>query len=118
VPLDHAYDPPAADADLPAQVVGDGGSGLPAGWLATNVSVYSARGGTPLEVRRDGVVVGGLLATVGERSAMVLTSRLAPGAHETWTVTVPAPSGALTVRTTPTLTGPGSVSGSCTDAQG
>jgi hypothetical protein len=49
---------------------------------------------------------------------MVLTSRLAPGAHETWTVTVPAPSGALTVRTTPTLTGPGSVSGSCTDAQG
>jgi outer membrane murein-binding lipoprotein Lpp len=118
VTLDLAYDPPADVADLPAQVVGDGGSGLPAGWLATNVSVYSARGGTPLEVRRDGVVVGGLLATVGERSAMVLTSRLAPGAHETWTVTVPAPSGALTVRTTPTLTGPGSVSGSCTDAQG
>jgi outer membrane murein-binding lipoprotein Lpp len=117
VTLDLAYEPPADVADLPAQVVGDGGSGLPAGWLATNVSVYSARGGTPLEVRRDGAVVGGLSGVVGERSATVLTSRLAPGARETWTVTVPAPSGALTVRTTPTLTGPGSVSGSCS-AQG
>lgn len=117
VTLDLGYDPPADVAELPAQVVGDGGSGLPAGWLATNVSVYSARGGTPLEVRREGAVVGGLSAVVGERSATVLTSRLAPGTRETWTVTVPAPSGSLTVRTTPTLTGPGSVSGSCS-AQG
>ncbi len=113
VTLDLAYDPPADVADLPAQVVGDGGSGLPVGWLATNVSVYSARGAGPAEVRRDGAVVGGLSGAAADRTVTVLTSRLAPGARESWTVTVPAPVGELTVWSTPTLTSPGLTAASC-----
>ncbi|HEY0188787.1 MAG TPA: DUF4012 domain-containing protein, partial [Cellulomonas sp.] len=113
ITVDLVYDPPDDVADLPAQVVGDGSSGLPTGWLATNLSVYSARGSAAPEVRRDGLVVGGLTGTAAERSVAVLASQLAPGEQETWTVTVAAPDGALTVWTTPTLTGPGSVSASC-----
>lgn len=115
VTVDLTYDPPDDVADLPAQVVGDGSSGLPAGWLATNLSVYSPRGADAgsVEVRRDGAVIGGLSGTTAERDVQVLTSRLAPGGHEVWTFTVPAPDGALTVWTTPTLTGPGLVSATC-----
>jgi hypothetical protein len=107
------YRPPADVGTYPAQVLGDGRSGVPAGWLATNLSFYSARDGRLGEVRRDDVVVGGQQERVARREVAVLTSRLAPGVRETSSVTVPAPRGALTVWTTPTLTGPGVVTGEC-----
>jgi len=107
------YAPPADVAGYPAQVLGDGRSGVPAGWLATNVSFWSPRDGRVGPVSRDGVVVGGQQASAARRDVAVLTSRLAPGAAETYSVTVPAPGGALTVWTTPTLTGPGVVTGEC-----
>ncbi|VTR77853.1 DUF4012 domain-containing protein [Cellulomonas hominis] len=110
------YHPPGDVAGLPAQVVGDGGSGLPAGWLATNVSFYSARDGRLGEVRRGDAVVGGQTASTARRDVAVLTSRLAPATAEVYSVTVPAPDGALTVWTTPTLTGPGVVTGECPPA--
>lgn len=107
------YHPPADVASYPAQVVGDGGSGVPAGSLATNVSFYAPRD-TPLgAVRRDDAVVGGQSASTGRREIAVVTSRLAPGEGETYSATVPAPGGRLTVWTTPTLTGPGVVVGEC-----
>jgi outer membrane murein-binding lipoprotein Lpp len=107
------YHPPGDVAGFPAQVTGDGGSGLPAGWLATNVSFYSARDGRLGEVRRGDAVVGGQTATSVRRDVAVVTSRLAPATGEVYTVTVPAPDGALTVWTTPTLTSPGAVTGEC-----
>jgi outer membrane murein-binding lipoprotein Lpp len=107
------YHPPADVGAYPAQVLGDGRSGVPAGWLATNLSFYSARDGRLGEVRRDGVVVGGQQERVARRDVAVLTSRLAPGTSETSSITVPAPRGALTVWTTPTLTGPGVATGEC-----
>ncbi|GIG37965.1 DUF4012 domain-containing protein [Cellulomonas pakistanensis] len=107
------YRPPADVAAYPAQVLGDGRSGVPPGWLATNVSFWSARDGRVGEVRRDGLVVGGGRATVARRDVAVLTSRLAPGTAETYSVSVPAPGGRVTVWTTPTLTGPGVVTGEC-----
>lgn len=107
------YRPPADVAGYPAQVLGDGRSGVPAGWLATNVSFWSPRDGRVGPVARDGVVVGGQQASAARRDVAVLTSRLAPGSAETYRVTVPAPGGALTVWTTPTLTGPGVVTGEC-----
>jgi hypothetical protein len=107
------YQPPADVGSYPAQVLGDGRSGVPAGWLATNLSFYSARDGRLGEVRRDDVVVGGQQERVARREVAVLTSRLAPGVRETSSVTVPAPRGTLTVWTTPTLTGPGVVTGEC-----
>lgn len=107
------YHPPADVGTYPAQVLGDGRSGVPAGWLATNVSFYSARDGRLGEVRRDDAVVGGQTERVARRDVVVLTSRLAPGVRQTWSVTVPAPHGALTVWTTPTLSGPGVVTGEC-----
>lgn len=107
------YRPPADVAGYPAQVLGDGRSGVPAGWLATNVSFWSPRDGRAGPVARDGVVVGGQQGSAARRDVAVLTSRLAPGTAETYTVTVPAPAGALTVWTTPTLTGPGVVTGEC-----
>jgi hypothetical protein len=107
------YHPPADVASYPAQVVGDGGSGLPAGSLATNVSFYAPRDVRLGEVRRGDAVVGGQSARTARREVAVVTSRLAPGEGETYTVEVPAPGGRLTVWTTPTLTGPGVVVGEC-----
>lgn len=111
------YHPPADVASYPAQVVGDGGSGLPAGSLATNVSFYAPRDARLGQVRRDDAVVGGQSERTGRREVAVVTSRLAPGEGETYAVEVPAPGGRLTVWTTPTLTGPGVVVGEC-PAQG
>ena len=48
--------------------------------------------------------------------ADVLTSRLAPGGRATYRFTMPVTTSALDVWTTPTLTSPGIVSGSCTPA--
>ncbi len=107
------YHPPADVASYPAQVVGDGGSGLPAGSLATNVSFYAPRDARLGEVRRDDAVVGGQSTRTGRREVAVVTSRLAPGEGQTYTVVLPAPGGRLTVWTTPTLTGPGVVVGEC-----
>lgn len=107
------YQPPGDVATFPAQVVGSGGSGLPVGWLATNVSFYSARDGRLGEVRRNDAVIGGQRVHAARRDVAVLTSRLEPGAREVYTVTVGAPGGGLTVWTTPTLTGPGIVTGEC-----
>lgn len=107
------YQPPGDVATFPAQVVGDGGSGLPVGWLATNVSFYSARDGRLGGVRRDDAVIGGQTERAARREVAVLTSRLEPGAREVYAVTVGAPGGGLTVWTTPTLTGPGVVTGEC-----
>lgn len=113
VDLVLGYHPPADVATYPVQVLGDGRSGVPAGWLATNVSFYGARDGRPGQVRRDGAVVGGQAERAARREVQVLTSRLAPGTGETYSWTVAAPGGVLTVRTTPTLTGPGVVTGEC-----
>lgn len=113
IELTLGYRPPADVTTFPAQVLGDGGSGLPPGWLATNVSFYSARDGRLGEVRRDDAVVGGQTARTARRDVAVVTSRLEPGASETYTLTVPAPASGITVWTTPTLTGPGTVEAHC-----
>ncbi|QZN86174.1 DUF4012 domain-containing protein [Cellulomonas sp. C5510] len=113
IELTLGYRPPADVTTFPAQVLGDGGSGLPPGWLATNVSFYSARDGRLGEVRRDDAVVGGQEVRTARRDVAVVTSRLEPGATETYTLTVPAPASGITVWTTPTLTGPGTVSSPC-----
>lgn len=107
------YRPPADVGSFGPQVLGDGRSGLPPGWLATNVSFYGARDGAPVEVRRDGVPVGGLSVREARREVVALTSRLAPGGVEEYVLRVPAPGGALTVWTTPTLAGPGVVHARC-----
>lgn len=113
VTLRLGYAPPADVAGFPAQVLGDGRSGVPAGWLATNVAFYGARDGALGEVRRDGAVVGGQVAREGRREVAVLTSRLAPGTGEEYVVDVAARGGSLTVWTTPTLWGPGVVTTTC-----
>lgn len=108
------YTPPDDIAGYPAQVTGDGSSGLPTGSLATNLSFYGRTGDAAAEIRRDGAVIGGLQATADGRSVTVLTSRLAPGESQKYTVEVPAPHGRLELWTTPTLTSPGLVTGTCT----
>ncbi|WHP18995.1 DUF4012 domain-containing protein [Cellulomonas sp. ES6] len=113
IDLTLGYRPPADVATFPAQVLGDGGSGLPPGWLATNVSFYSARDGRLGEIRRDDAVVGGQTARTARRDVAVVTSRLEPGGAETYTLTVPATASGITVWTTPTLTGPGLVESHC-----
>ncbi|RMI12576.1 DUF4012 domain-containing protein [Cellulomonas triticagri] len=107
------FRPPGDVTTYPAQVLGDGSSALPPGWLATNVSFYGARDGSVGGVLRDGAAVGGPAAREARRPVVGLTSRLAPGAGEEYVLTVPAPGGALTVWSTPTLAGPGVTSASC-----
>ncbi len=114
VEVSLSYAPPDDIADYPAQVTGDGGSGLPAGSLATNLSLYGRTGDEAIEIRRDGSVIGGRQATADGRPVMVLTSRLAPGESQTYTFEVPATSGRVEVWATPTLTSPGLVTGVCT----
>ena len=60
----------------------------------------------------DGFVLGGAGAEAG-RDVKVVTSWLAPGAHETYRVDVPVRDGRVTVWTTPTLTSPGQVTATC-----
>ncbi|GEA89823.1 hypothetical protein CCE01nite_37720 [Cellulomonas cellasea] len=117
--LDLAYDPPGDIAGYPEYVTGTADTGLPVGGLATNVTVYAPPGGRILDQRLDDALVGGLAATEQERAVSTLTTRLLPGGRATYrvTVTVPAPGAdeSLEVWTTPTLTSPGVVTGTCTD---
>lgn len=113
VRLDLDYQPPADVASLPEYVTGTARTGLPVGHLSTNVTVY-APVGAPLQALRlgDGFV-SGTTATVSGRDVQVVTSTLAPGAAETYRLTVPVRDGAVTVWTTPTLTSPGFVTATC-----
>ena len=113
VRLDLSYAPPADVASYPRYVTGWSGTDLPVGWLATNVTVYSPVGAQLDAIGRDdGFVIGRSGAAVG-RDVKVVTSWLAPGAHETYRVDVPVRDGRVTVWTTPTLTSPGLVTATC-----
>lgn len=107
------YDPPADIAQYPAQVLGDGGSGVPAGWIATNLSVYSARGGDAAAVTRDGLPLGGETAPMEGRSVQTVTARLAPGQSQGYVIELPAPGGEVSIWTTPTVDSPGRVHAHC-----
>ncbi len=116
--VDLAYDPPADVAELPFYVVGTGGTGLPIGWLATNLLVYAPVGGTITGLWQDGAALGGVTATDAGRDAESVTSWLAPGDRVSYRVELALPAaavadGRLDVRTTPTLTGPGSLVADC-----
>ena len=116
VRLDLAYDPPADIAEYPMYVTGDHGDTIPTGWVQTNVTVYSPVGGSIAEQRLDDGFVGGLDATEAGRAVSVLTSRLAPGGRATYRFTFPVTASSLDVWTTPTLTSPGLVQGTCAPA--
>lgn len=107
------YRPPADIAQYPAQVLGDGGAGVPPGWLAMNLSVYSARGGDAAAVTRDGSPLGGEAAPMEGRTVQTVTARLAPGQSQEYVIEVPAPGGELSVVTTPTQASPGQVDVRC-----
>lgn len=119
VHLDLRHEPPPDVADYPEYVSGTADTGLPAGGVLTNITVYAPAGGEILDQRVDGALVGGASATEQGRAVSVLTSRLLPGerVRYTFTMTVPAPAddAEATVWTTPTLTSPGSVTSACTD---
>ncbi|MEV7973417.1 DUF4012 domain-containing protein [Cellulomonas sp. NPDC089187] len=107
------YHPPADIDRAPAQVLGDGGAGLPAGWIATNLSLYTARHGVLDALTRNGNPLGGAVAEIDGRAVHTVTSRLAPGGGESYVVEVPAPGGRLDLWTTPTVDAPGRVSAVC-----
>lgn len=117
--LDLAYTPPGDIAGYPRYVTGTADTGLPVGGVATNITVYAPPGGRILDQRLGDQLVGGAAATEQERAVSTLTSRLLPGETATYrfTVTVPAPAPGegLDVWTTPTLTSPGTITGTCTD---
>lgn len=113
VRLDLSYAPPADVAGFPRYVTGWSGTALPVGWLATNVTFYAPVGADLDAIARDeGVVLGGTAEATG-REVKVVTSWLAPGAHETYRVDVPVRDGRVAVWTTPTLTSPGLVTATC-----
>ncbi|MDQ0372101.1 DUF4012 domain-containing protein [Cellulomonas humilata] len=113
VRLDLSYAPPADVESYPRYVTGWSGTDLPVGWLATNITVYSPVGAELDAIGLDdGFVLGGTGVTSG-RDVKVVTSWLAPGAHETYRVDVPVRDGRVTVWTTPTLTSPGQVTATC-----
>jgi hypothetical protein len=113
VRLDLTYAPPADVASLPAYVTGLSKSGLPRGWLATNVSVYTPVGATLGALKLDDGYVSGTSATQDGRAVQVVTSWLAPGGHATYRATVPVHGGSLTVWSTPTLTSEGMQTATC-----
>ncbi|MBO3086651.1 DUF4012 domain-containing protein [Cellulomonas fengjieae] len=113
VRLDLDYRPPADVASLPAYVTGPARAGVPVGTLSTNVTVYAPVGAPLQSLGRGEGFVSGTTATAAGRRVQVVTSRLAPGATETYRVTVPVRDGAVSVWTTPTLTSPGFVTASC-----
>ncbi|WP_263117825.1 DUF4012 domain-containing protein [Cellulomonas sp. RIT-PI-Y] len=107
------YRPPADIADYPEQVLGDGGAGVPAGWIATNLSVYSARHGSAGTMTRDGSPIGGERASTDGRTVHTVTSRLAPDGSQEYVIEVPAPGGTLDLHTTPTVDAPGRLTADC-----
>jgi len=113
VRLDLAYDPPADVADYPMYVTGYNGTGLPVGWVATNITVY-APVGAPLDaLRKDEGWVSGVTGTAAGRRAQVVTSWLAPGERASYAFDVPVRDGVVDVWTTPTTTQPGTVHAAC-----
>lgn len=115
VRLDLAYDPPADIADFPVHVTGTSNSGLPTGWVATNITVYAPVGGALGSTRLGDRVVGGRRAAEGGREVEVLTSRLAPGERATYRfeIRTPGPAPELPFWLTPTLTSPGALAADC-----
>ena len=68
VRLDLSYAPPADVASYPHYVTGWSGNGLPVGWLATNITVYSPVGAQLDAIGLDdGFVLGGPGAEAGPR---------------------------------------------------
>lgn len=113
VRLDLDYAPPADLATLPLYVTGTAPTGLPVGYLSTNVTVYAPVGAPLQALGRDAGFVSGTTATVAGRDVQVVTSTLAPGESETYRVVVPVRDGVVSVWTTPTLTSPGFVTAAC-----
>ena len=107
VRLDLSYTPPADVASEPAYVTGLSKSGLPTGWLATNVTVYTPVGATLGALRLGDGYVSGTSTTQDGRAVQVVTSWLPPGGQATYRATVPVHGGSLTVWSTPTLTSNG-----------
>lgn len=113
VRLDLSYSPPADVASEPAYVTGLSKSGLPTGWLATNVTVYTPVGAQLGSLRLGDGYVAGTSATQDGRAVQVVTSWLAPGQQVTYRATVPVHGGSLTVWSTPTLTSNGRQTVTC-----
>lgn len=115
--LDLAYDPPADIAGYPEYVTGTALRGPPLGSVATNVLMYAPVGSRLSDLRVGDTPVGGIRGTEAGRDVSLVTSWLAPGEQATYRVTVDLPDARdLTVWTTPTLTSPGVVQGSCDPA--
>lgn len=114
VRVDLDYEPPDGVASMPWWVVGIDASGLPPGYLATNVSVY-APVGAPLTALGlgDGQYVSGATGTIDGRAVQTVTSRLAPGDKVSYRAEVPIRGGALSVWSTPTLTSGGLQTATC-----
>ena len=100
-------------ASEPAYVTGLSKSGLPTGWLATNVTVYTPVGAQLGSLRLGDGYVSGTSATQDGRAVQVVTSWLAPGQQVTYRATVPVHGGSLTVWSTPTLTSNGRQTVTC-----
>ncbi len=113
VRLDLTYSPPANVASEPVYVTGPRKGGLPTGWLATNISVYTPVGATLGALRLDDGYVSGTAATQDGRAVQVVTSWLPPGGHATYRATVPVHGSSLTVWSTPTLTSEGMQTVTC-----
>ena len=113
VRLDLTYEPPADITDYPRYVTGS--TDLPAGWVATNLTVYAPVGGTLGPIRTADGVIGGLLATERGRAVEVMTSRLQPGESATYRFEIRTlgPMTELPVWLTPTISSPGLVTASC-----
>ena len=101
------FRPPEGVASWGHLVTGVPGPQVPLGTLLTTVSVWSAQGGPPLVVARDGAPATGSVTTVEGRTVQQVGSRLAPGGTQEVAVDLPLHDGAVTLWTTPTMTSPG-----------
>lgn len=115
VRIDLDYEPPDDVATLPWWVVGIDAAGLPAGDLATNVSVFAPQGARldALGLGDAGQFVSGTTGTLDGRAVQTVTARLAPGESVTYRAQVPVRDGQLQVWSTPTLTSAGLQTARC-----
>jgi len=113
VRLDLDYQPPDGVELAPDYVTGVATSGLPPGWLGTNISVYAPVGAPLGSLGYQGGAVGGLSGEAAGRAVQVVTSVLQPGDAASYTATVPLHDGQISVWSTPTLTSDGLTTASC-----
>jgi hypothetical protein len=113
VRLDLSYKPPADVTKQPRNVTGYSRGGLPKGWLATNITVYSPVGAQLGALGLDNTFVSGTTASDAGRTVQVVTSWLGPNDRATYRAVVPVHGNSLTVWTTPSLTSDGTQTATC-----